>query len=378
LSAIEKQVLPPILQFALRALAWIIALAWLWKAITAALGLRRVPDLTRPEYNLAPPNDPSITVIVPARNESADIAATLQSLLAQDYPSLHIIAIDDRSTDTTGAIMDAQALHQPARLTILHVNELPGGWLGKTHAMALAARHALSLHHPDYLLFTDADILFRSDALRLALAHIASLHADHLVVLPTTIIKSPGEGMLLSYLQVMGLWAVRPWRIDDPKSLRDAVGVGAFNLVRTQAYQKIGGYDSLRMEIRVHWATGVSGILNGMIKNLFAIFGYRIPLVLLSCVGTTILCIAPALFLIFAQTRTPAILTIAAIVFLYALSSRQSKVSPWYAPLFPVSAALIVVSILRSMFTTLRQGGVIWRGTFYPLAELRKNATPFT
>jgi glycosyltransferase involved in cell wall biosynthesis len=398
--------LPHTLQFALTTCAWFIALLWLWKAITSAFGLRRVPDLTEPKYSLTPLGRPSLTVVVPARNESTNITACLQSLLNQEqeqqYLNLHIIAIDDRSTDDTGAIMDALGANHTDNLSILHITELPSCWLGKTHAMALAARHTIALHRPDYLLFTDADILFRPDALRLALAHAVATQADHLVILPTTLIKSRGEGMLLSYLQVMGLWAVRTWQVANPRAVRDAVGVGAFNLLRTSVYQQLGGFDALRMEIvedlalgrrikragfrqriatcpglvSVHWASGVSGILNGLMKNLFAIFNFHPSLVLLSSLWLTIFCIAPAAFLVLPQTRTPAILTLVSIATLYILSSRQSRVSPWYAFFFPLSALLIVFSILRSMFTTLRNGGVTWRGTFYPLAELRKNAGP--
>jgi glycosyltransferase involved in cell wall biosynthesis len=380
--------------------AWLIALAWLWKALTSAIGLRRIPDLTAPAHNRTPPNRPSIAVIVPACNEEKNIGACLNSLLEQDYVDVHLIAVDDRSTDDTGAIMDALAANHPDKLTVLHITELPTGWIGKTHAMAYAARHAISLHHPAYLFFTDADILFRPDTLRLALSQAVATQADHFVILPTTIIKSAGEGMLLSYLQVMGLWAVRLWRVSDPTALRDAVGVGAFNLVRTPVYQELGGFEALRMEVvedlalgtrikrqgfrqriatgpglvSVHWASGVSGIVNGMTKNLFAILRYNPVIVLLSCLWITLFCMAPVAFLALPQTRTPAILTLASIAFLYFLSSRQSRVSPWNAVFFPLSASLIAYSILRSMLITLKQGGVTWRGTFYPLSELRKKS----
>ena len=109
-----------------------------------------------------------------------------------------------------------------------------------------------------------------------------------------------------------------------------------------------------------------------MTKNFFAIFRYNPALVFLSCLWITLFCIAPVGLLTLPQTRTPAMLTLASIAFLYFLSSRQSRVSPWYAVFFPISATLIVCSIVRSMITTLKNGGVTWRGTFYPLAELRK------
>jgi len=73
-----------------------------------------------------------------------------------------------------------------------------------------------------------------------------------------------------------------------------------------------------------------------------------------------------------AGTRIPATLTLIAIASLYTLSSRHSRVSPWYSALFPVATVLILYSLIRSTAVTLAKGGVTWRGTFYPLAELRK------
>jgi glycosyltransferase involved in cell wall biosynthesis len=387
--------------FALKLLAWIIALAWLWKAITTAMGLPRVPNLLDPQYNRTPTGEPSITVVVPARNEAADIAATLESLLSQDYPNLQILAVNDRSTDTTAAIMDVLSA-QHHQLRILHITELPSGWLGKTHAMAMAARHAIAVHQPDYLLFTDADVVFHREAIRRALAEAVATQAEHFVTFPTPLIKTPGEGMLLGYLQVMGLWATRPWRASDPKSIRDSIGIGAFNLLRTTAYQQLGGFDALRMEIledltlarrvklaglrqrvavasgmvTLHWAAGAMGVVNVMTKNLFAVFHFRTAFALLSCLWLTLFCLGPVAFLTFSVTRVPAVLTLASIAALYVLSNRHSRVSPLYAILFPVGAALFIYSLMRSAFTTLKHGGVTWRGTFYSLAELRKNQTP--
>jgi glycosyltransferase involved in cell wall biosynthesis len=387
---------------ALKLVAWLTALAWLWKAITAARGLPRLPNLLDPQYNLTPAGSPTVTVIVPARNESADITVTLESLLNQDYPNLHILAVNDRSTDSTGAIMDALAAQHPTKLHILHVKELPTGWLGKTHAMALAARHAIAIHQPDYLLFTDADVIFHREAIRRSLAQAVATQADHFVTFPTPIIKSAGEGMLLGYLQVMGLWATRPWRASDPKSIRDSIGIGAFNLLRTPAYQQLGGFDALRMEIledltlarrvklaglrqrvavapglvTLHWASGAIGVIGVMTKNLFAVFRFRTLLVLIAGLWFALFCLGPMAFLALPETRTPAILTLVSITALYALSSRHSAISPWYAILFPVGAALFIYSLFCSAFTTLKHGGVTWRGTFYPLAELRKNRTP--
>jgi glycosyltransferase involved in cell wall biosynthesis len=386
------------IQIALQLIAWLVAFTWLWKAASAAIGLPTIPDLLLPEHNISPAGSPSITVIVPARNEAADIAATLHSLLAQDYPNLQIIAVNDRSTDQTGDLIDTIASQHPDKLRTLHVTELPPGWLGKTHAMVLAARQAPT----DYLLFTDADVLFRSDAIRRALAHAVATSADHLVTIPTTLIHRWDEAAILGFFQIFALWGARPWRVADPKSKRDALGIGAFNLLSRSAYLQIGGFESLRMEIiedlglarrikraglvqrvafgqglvSLHWASGIEGLVSVMTKNLFSAFRFSIWLALLGCLWLLVFCVAPAVGLFFTTTRLPAIFTLAAVVWAYRLMSRHSGISTRYALFFPFGALVFVFTLLRSMLITLKRGGVMWRGTFYSLAELRKNAAP--
>jgi glycosyltransferase involved in cell wall biosynthesis len=384
---------------AVKLIAWLIALIWLWKVIAAAIGLPRVPNLLDPQHNLTPAGQPSITVIVPARDEAADIAATLHSLLAQDYPNLHIIAVDDRSTDRTGSIIDSISAQHPEKLRTLHITELPSGWLGKTHAMALAARQAPT----DYLLFTDADVLFHPTAIRLALAHAVATHADHLITVPTTLIHRWDEAAILGFFQLFSLWGARPWRIANPKAKHDAIGIGAFNLLLRKAYLQIGGFESLRMEIiediglgrrikraglaqrlcfgrglvSLHWASGVNGLVSVMTKNLWAAFRFYVSLALSGCLWLLAFCVAPAIGLFYAPTRIPAVLTLIAVAYAYRLLNRHSGISTWNALFFPFSALIFAFALLRSMFITLKQGGVTWRGTFYPLAELRKNAAPF-
>lgn len=381
-----------------RILAWLVALAWLWKFLGAARGLPRIPNLRSPRFDRTPEGNPSIVAIVPARDEAANIAATLESLLAQDYP-LHIIAVDDRSSDQTGPLMDALAAAHPDRLTVLHVATLPESWLGKPHAMALAARHALAVHNPAYLFFTDADVLFHPEAIRRSLTQAVDTRADHFVTFPTPIIKGPGEGMMLGFLQVMGLWVTRPWLASNPRAKYDALGIGAFCLVRTKAYLNIGGFEALRLEVledvnfarsmkqsgllqqvaiapgmvSLHWASGALGIVRVMTKNLFAVFNFRLWLTVLAAAGVTLITLLPFLALFFRTTRLPAIMALACVAGLYVLSRRYSRISVWYAALFPAGAVMFLLSLLRSTAATLRQGGVIWRGTFYPLTELRNS-----
>ncbi len=389
-----------LLSSTVNAVAWLIALAWLYKFAEAARGLKTVPNLLAPEYDTDPRGCPKLAVIVPARNEAKDIAGCLESLLSQDYANLHIIAVDDRSTDETGAIIERLTRAHSDRLELIHVTQLPPGWLGKTHAMALAARTAIASHQPEYLLFTDGDIFFSPNAIRRALVEAVATQADHFVVLPTTLSKTFGEGMLLSFLQVMSMWAVRIWRVADPNAKRDALGVGAFNLIRTSVYQQIGGFDVAAMEIledldlgkrvkiagfrqrvatapgmvSVHWAAGAMGIVTGMTKNMFAVFRFRIELLLGAAVSMVVFCIAPAFFIAHSGTRIAGLLPFASAAGLYGLSSRTSRISPFYVLTLPIAAAVVVYSMLRSTAITLLRGGVTWRGTFYPLNELRRHA----
>jgi glycosyltransferase involved in cell wall biosynthesis len=375
--------------------AWLVALTWLYRVASGVRGLPTIQNLLLPAFDADPAGEPSITVIVPARNEADGVSACLGSLLAQDYRNLKIIAVDDRSTDSTGAIMDSLACE---RLRVLHIAELPPEWVGKTHAMARAAGIAAS----DFLLFTDADILFRPDTIRRALVSAVATHADHLVVAPTTIIRRWDEAALLAFFQMFGLWAARPWKVSDPKALRDAIGIGAFNLLRTSAYREIGGFEALRMEIvedlgiaqriksaglaqrfvfgrglvSVHWAAGVNGIVNVMTKNIFSAFRFHISLLLAGCAWLTLFCVLPFLAVWSAPFTIPAGVIIACIGLSYVLLSPLSGLSAWNALLAPFAAALFIYALLRSMVVTVAQGGVRWRGTFYPLAELRRHSTP--
>jgi glycosyltransferase involved in cell wall biosynthesis len=369
-----------------------------------ARNLPGVPNLLDRRYDppqQTRPGQPRITVIVPARNEAAAIEATLRSLLAQTLP-LEILAIDDRSIDATGIIMDriaAEPLSLGKILSVIHIDTLPAGWLGKTHAMALAARQAAT----PWLLFTDGDIAFREDTLARALSY-AEKAADHLVLLPTLILKTAGESMMAAVFQSLTLLAWRPWKIADPRARRESIGMGAFNLVRSDVYRAVGGFEAAPLEvledlrlgyaikrsgfrqrfvlgrglIQVHWAPGAFGMVRNLTKNIFATFRFRLSLLLGAWLGLFLLCFAPLAALMGPwPIRSAGLVSVAMIATLYALASRYyNRVRLGYILTFPVAAALVLYAMLRSTLVTLLRGGVVWRGTFYPLRELRRNTGP--
>lgn len=178
---------------------------------------------------------PLVSVIVPARNEEGKIEICLQSLLKTDYSNIEIIAVNDRSEDRTGAIMDRLA-DGNKRLRVIHIKELPEKWLGKNHAMYKASQTAKG----DFLLFTDGDIIFEKETLRLAIQYITHNNLDHICLFPQTIPGSYWENALTVFFGLLFILGTKPWAIPGG-SKRAYAGIGAFNLVGKSAYDKIGG-----------------------------------------------------------------------------------------------------------------------------------------
>lgn len=387
-------------------LAWLIALVWTRLTLTALRNLPRIPNLFDPRITArlgaAQSDAAQITVIVPARNEEADVEATVRSLLAQTIP-LEVIAVDDRSADGTGAILErmaAEPLTPGKFLRVLHVAELPEGWMGKTHAMALAARQAGT----PWLLFTDADIVFAPDALERALLYAHDSGADHVALALTLILKTAGERFMTTVIQGFTLLTFRPWKVADPAAKRDSVGVGGFNLIRSDVCRAIGGFESLRLEvvedlrlgyevksqgyrqrivfgrdlIRVHWAAGALGMAHNLTKNFYAVFRFRsAPLVAFVLGFVGLVCTPFACLFAPWPIRAAGLLALLMVVLGHRYSARHFTGIPlFYVPTLPAGALLLAYAMLRSMVLNLHRGGVVWRGTFYSLAELRRHCGP--
>jgi glycosyltransferase involved in cell wall biosynthesis len=339
----------------------ILGVTWLWRAAEAVVGMRKVADISEPQWDKRPSS--RLTVVVPAKDEAVNIEQCLNSLLTLDYPNYEIVAVDDRSEDQTGAIMDRLRARHADKLKVIHISEVPPGWLGKTHAMWKAAEASTS----DWILFTDGDVFFRPDTLRRALGYAESADADHLVIFPTLIMKGFGEQMVLSSIQaVFSLWQ-RPWKVQDPNT-RDHVGVGAFKDHGLTQHCVFG-----RDLVSLHWAKGTFGVVNNLTKNLFSLLQFNWLLTLAAvCVLTFFnLGIPLGLALAPGMAKIGFALAYAAIAALYIETSRWAPIQPAYFALYPVAAALFIFAILRSMVVTLRQGGIVWRGTRYPLEQLR-------
>ena len=371
------------------------ALIWLSRVWDSARGIPTIADISLPEWDRKPGPGNRLAIIVPACNEEESIEQALVRLLALDYDSYEVIAVDDRSTDRTGEIMDKVAADSGGRLKIVHITELPAGWMGKVHAMWTAARQCDS----EWILFTDADVMFRKDCLRRAVAYAEAESADHVVLFPRIIMKRVGEKMMIAFFQLLFVFGHRPWKVADPKA-KDHMGVGAFNMVRRSAYEAVGTYAALKFEvvddmklgkvmknggfrqrvvfgddlIEIRWARGARGVVRNLTKNFFAVMSFQTWRSLGACVGMVILNLLPFWGAPFAPgwTRVPYAVALGSMFLLYAGVWRKVEIAPWYFLLHPVSTILFIYTMLKSTFVTLRNGGVEWRGTFYPLEELRK------
>lgn len=386
-------------------LAWGLAAAWLWKGITSVNGMPSIPDLSRIDPAALPPipenEGPDLTVVIPARDEEAVIGQCLRSLLGSIGLKLQIIAVDDRSADRTGQLMDeiageALATNSPHEFEVIHVTDLPAGWLGKPHALATGANRAAA----SWILFTDGDVVFGPRALELAMREAVELGADHLVLAPTMLFHSAGERAVLGAMQAMASWMVRLWKVADPRA-RDSFGAGAFNMIRREAYLAVGGFESLRLEIledvflgmrvkrtgfaqrviigpnlaRLRWIEGTLGVISLLEKNAFAVTRFRTPLQILATLSPLVHALVP-LAAIFSGgwNAVAGIITYLGLVLVYQGGSRATRVSAWYALTFAPAVLLLGWAMGRSMLLALTRGGVIWRGTLYPLAELRRAA----
>jgi glycosyltransferase involved in cell wall biosynthesis len=375
----------------------ILGLAWFSRIVEAALGVPSIADISKHQWDRQPAARPRISIIVPARNEEEDIEQGLRGLLALDYDNYEVIAVNDRSTDRTGDIMERVASSPAAHgcLKVVHVSELPSGWLGKTHAMWTAGLRATG----DWLLFTDADVLFKPDVLRRALAYAETEKADHVVVFPRMIMKRTGEKMMIAFFQTLFTFGHRPWRVADPNT-HDHMGVGAFNMVSRRAYEAVGTYQALPMEvlddmklgkviknarfrqrnvfgddlISIRWAKGAMGVVDNLTKNFFAVLSFQWWRTMGSAFGLLFLNLGPFLGvgLTHGWQRVPYVVALGSMFLIYVGMSFKSSIPPYYFLLHPISTMMFEYTLLRSMFLTLRDDGVTWRGTKYPLEELRK------
>lgn len=213
------------------------AICGVWGAlILAQLRVRREGLLLRPLVDDEERTDawPSVSVVIPARNEASVLAECLRNVLSQDYPNLSVVIADDRSEDDTAAIAERIARHD-GRVQVLRVAELPRGWMGKSHALWSATRQSTA----DWLLFLDVDCTLRAHAIRTAIREARQRNVEFLSLWPG---QAPGgfwEHLLIPLCAaIIALWFGARRRV--------AFANGQFLLVTRDAYQRVGGHQAVR------------------------------------------------------------------------------------------------------------------------------------
>jgi len=382
------------------AYAFVGCVYWLWMFVGTVRTVRSVPFLAQSD-SPPPPKWPKLSIVIPACNEAAALESALCSVLEQDYPALELILIDDRSTDGTATIVDRMAARDP-RIVAIHVEQLPEGWLGKVHALDLGARKAGG----SWLLFTDADVHMAPGALRRAVAHAVHHAIDHLAAIPDFWPNSLLVDASLALFCRTFVVGMRVWAVADPKS-DISIGVGAFNLVRREAFQRTEGFSWLRMEVGddlglgrmlkqsgarpclvnahgllgLHWYRTLQEMALGAEKayatvahcSLFRAIVLSIVLVAMEWAPLAALA---GCFLVFQPVRlVPGLLwsgvaMLAAAVGCSVILARWGKCRVLPSLLFPLAAPVAAGIALRSAWLGCRRGGIIWRGTLYPKDQL--------
>lgn len=363
---------------------------WLLLATHDLLAVLRLPSLPLSPEHAAPAPAPAVTVVMAVRDDVQHIEEAARRLLNQRHVDLHLVIVDDRSRDGTGAVLDRLAAEQ-SRLRAVSVTELPAGWLGKCHALQLGAADVTTR----WLLFTDGDAMLTPDTIARALAAAEAAQAAHVCLLPnhraTTFL---GRACLLAFQ----LAVQRRVLAVNSDHARAFVGTGAFNLVRTDAYRAIGGHLPLRLEIVddvwlgcllrrsgyrcrvwlaaddfvIDWGRSPADLVRVVEKNMFAVLRFRTLLAVLLVLGSTtaVALTFAAPWLIGAAGWLPVASYLATGIAGAAMARRMG----WEVAaglLTPLTKMLLPLAMANSLITTLRQRGVRWRDTFYSLSELR-------
>jgi chlorobactene glucosyltransferase len=374
---------------------WLVAFVWLVILVLTLHGVSRQKVLLATNNRgLTASNAPLVSILVPARNEQDRVLEEcIRSILAQDYGSFEVVAVNDRSTDATGAILETLA-QEDERLRVIEGEELPGGWLGKPYAM----HQALNLARGEWVLATDADMIFETTALRTALYRTLEAKADALTLIPRFEAHSFWERVMIPTWEWVFLMFTIFYRINDPRTER-AAGIGGFFLMRRSVLDDVGGYEQLKNEvmedvrlaerikqsgarllidrapalIRTRMYRTFREMWECSTKNWFSGLNFSLPLALFCVVSMYLFAVAPPLIALVAGVAMasgtdltslfiPAALSWVFQVMLMAVINRRSGVSPVFAFTSPLGLGVIYAMLFDSTIRITTGRGVTWKG----------------
>jgi chlorobactene glucosyltransferase len=373
----------------------LLVFAWLVSTVLTLYSLSRQEPLAPTKDLTMKANDaPFVSVLVPARNEQYRVLSEcIRSILAQDYGHFEVIAVNDRSTDATGAVLESLAKVDD-RLCVIEGAEPPVGWLGKPYAM----QQALNYARGDWILATDADMIFDRTVLRIAVARMLAARGDALTLIPHFEASSFWERVMIPTWTWVLLMFSLVYRISDPKT-PGAIGIGGFFLMRRAVLERVGGYETLKDEVMedVRLAEMLKRVGARLLteyapnllstrmyrnfgemwecctKNWFSGMKFSMPFALLCvfsmysmAVGPPLIALASAigiaagadLWLLFVPAACAWLLQ----VFVLAMASIKSEVTPAYALTAPLGLSLLYAMLFDSSIRITVGKGVTWKG----------------
>ena len=348
-----------------------------------------------------PINPPLISICVPARNEENNIRRCAESALAQDYPNIEIIILDDRSTDATLSQL-REIASRDSRLIPISGSDLPEGWAGKPHALFQASAAA----HGEWLCFVDADTFLKPEAISSVYAKAIETKADLFTTMNQQILGSFWEKVVMPLVMTALSVGFSPRKVNDPKT-RDAIANGQFIFIKRSVYDAIGGHESVKDQIvedkaiseQVKWNgyrlvvadgmqvlstrmyTSLATMWEGWTKNIYLGLRDHPSMLLLGAFGALLALIA-ALFLpigpvlgLLWYIKTGDVLALG--IILQALTvfgvlilmrvrvARAMNISAWYAWTTPLGAGVFASMMLTSAWKVISGTGVTWKGRLY-------------
>jgi chlorobactene glucosyltransferase len=339
---------------------------------------------------------PLLSILVPARNEANTIETCLRSLFKQDYLNLHIVVVDDASTDQTPVVLERLA-KEDSRLTILQGRPLPKGWTGKNNALV----HGLSAVKSERILFLDADVVLQPGAVSAALSTMQGYDAAFLTVWPQQEVKTFWEKAVQPVIVAMNIALSTLQRLYMPPFPEALSAWGPFILVKRDAYETIGGHEAIASEIaedyllysnfrkagfrtvmvdgtafvRVRMYDSFESIWEGWSKNLFPGLLRSYLLTLLAVTGIFFFTVSPFILLIagiilLAEGGAWLLFSSLALVLLLGIigclmRSHTSLTQPWLA-VNPLGGLVFIGTLLNSALRHTLGAGVTWKGRRYP------------
>lgn len=364
----------------------------LYVLLTALYNLRFMPRL--PWDAPLPQVLPLVSVLVPARNEERNIGACLESLMAQDYPRMEILVLDDDSSDATAAMVEAMA-GRDGRIRLLRGKPLPMGWHGKAWACHQLAQAA----HGEWLLFADADTRHRPNSVSSALALARARNLDLLSLIPDMGLKGFWERVMMSVIPLVFVGCVPHFAFTRTRWPVLAGAIGPFMLFRRETYERFGGHEAVRSDIvedvfiarwvkrvggrialadgvdvlRVDFYNGFRETWNGLSKSTFAAFNYSLPGILAAIGAFEVLFVGPYVVLYYAwragladlaHFSLPLTQIILAWVAMWFVDGRF-LIPRRYAMLIGLTVVMAALFCFNSIASSLFGAGTVWKGRAY-------------